>query len=298
MYCDSGYCFRLPQSKEFAHRQLLIAFKTLRSVLLRLEHGVHNLHGQISNLRALYQQTDSAHNQLSIQQQDDTQQSMNRIMVAQNRLQLKVDLLEAMHIARVAEAAASNTSEASRNIQNPPQEIDLSQPVGLTASRTGLSCAVECRCACHTRTTIRLRALSRFLGSLFVGYIGLPFIMAKCDDHHCRQRAYSVILTTYVFPAWLLARAFTIAFRLLPHAGPELIIRVNPIVPSSWASFTLASEGDVDGLKRALSNGLGSPFDTDSTNGYSPLLVGSRNLSDATASAYTDNSTLSILSKQ
>ena len=123
------------------------------------------------------------------------------------------------------------------------------------------------------RTIIQFRSMNRFLGSLFVGYVGLPFVTSKCDDHRCRQRAYLTTLTTYVFPTWLLARAFSIAFRFLPCLGPELLIRVTPVVLNNSVLINFAYSGDVDGVKKILSRDMGSPFDMDCTNGLTALMV-------------------------
>ena len=70
-----------------------------------------------------------------------------------------------------------------------------------------------------------------------------------------------------------MARAFHLSFRLLLPAGPELIIRVNRIVPQSSAIFTLARSGDLEGVRQVLSQGLGSPFDVDNPTGMSALGV-------------------------
>ena len=252
----------------------LIVSRIVRSVLLRLENGIKDIQGQISNDQALHQIRDNAHNQLFLQNQNDIQRSMSNIMGAQNRLQLKVDLLEAMHVARAAEAATENTSEGPRCTQNLQLGTRPVQPIKLSAPVYSSSCAIECKCLCHVRTKVSYRALNLFLGSLFVGYNGIPFITPKCDDPHCRQRADLVTLITYVFPPWLLARALCIALKWSPHIGPELNIRVARVVSETSAIFSRATLGDVEGVKTLLSARLCSPYDEDVSRGDTGLMVG------------------------
>ena len=257
----------------FNLRMSLIVLRTERSILLRLESGNKDIQGQISNQYALHQMRDNAHNQLVLQVQGTIERSMDRMMDAQNRLQLKMDLLEAMQVARAAEAATRNVSEASGSTQSRQLGMRSTRPVNLSAFMQSFSCAIECKCLCHVRTTVGYRFLNKFLGSLFVGYIGFPYITPKCDDSHCRRRADSVTSITYVFPLWLLARALSIALKWSPHAGPELVIRVPPVVSNTSAIFSLAHKGDVEGVRMLLSARLGSPYDVDESNGSTALMV-------------------------
>ena len=198
---------------------------------------------------------------------------MDKILEAQDRLQLKVDSIEAAHIARAAEAAAQTLSESSRDGQNPVFKASPTQCIRLRTSLPSSGCGVYCGCSCHVKTRFRFQSINKILGSIFIGYVGLPFVTLKCDHHLCRQRACANTLISYVFPPWFLARGFTMTFRLFPFARPELIIRINPVVPGSSAIFTSAGAGDVEAIKRVLSAGLGSPFDAEISTGTTPLLV-------------------------
>ena len=251
-----------------------LTLQNTRSSLTRLETGVNDIHKQVSSLQALHQQDNTAQKQLSIQQQNDTHQSLKSILTAQDRLQLRMDLVEVATIARTAESAARYASESSGNDPSLINSMDPPQPTMLKAIIPGcLDCVIGCRCSCHVRRTISISSLQRFLGSLFVGYVGLPLITPKCDDFYCRQRAHPITLITYIFPPWLLARVFHLAFRLLPHAGPELTIRVFRVVPRTSAIFDFARCGDLEGIRKILTQGIGSPLDVEDVSGMSALGV-------------------------
>ena len=170
-----------------------------RSSLLRLETGVDDIHSQISNLQVLHKHDYTVQNQLLIQKQNETQQLMSSILSSQNRLQMRMDLVEAATTVRAAESAAVTISESSENLSSSIYWNPL-KPVRLEAGIPGPNCAIGCRCSCHMRRVANLSSLHRFLGSLFVGYIGLPLITPKCNDSNCRQHAHLITSITYVFP--------------------------------------------------------------------------------------------------
>ena len=198
---------------------------------------------------------------------------MDKTIGAQNRLQQNTDLIEAMRIAEVAEVAAASVPETSRDGQRLFPEASMTNPTKLSASAYNSICGVGCRCSCHTKTSFRSQSTNHILGSVSIGYTGLPYVTPQCNYQGCRQRAYLNILITYAFPSWFLARAFTIALRLFPFAGPQLNLRFNPLVPSSSAIFAFATTGDIQGIQRVLSSSEGSPFDAESSTGATALLV-------------------------
>ena len=135
-------------------------------------------------------------------------------------------------------------------------------------------CSSGCPCSCH-RHYRRHRIptlLDRFLGILFVGYLGLPYLNGPCDSPQCCQRSSPGILISYIFPAWLLARTMIILMRISSSYGPELLIRIPRIISYNASIFQCIHTGNVNEIKRLFERGLSSPFDVD-PSGLSGLMV-------------------------
>ena len=155
-------------------------------------------------------------------------------------------------------------------------ETWTSESVRITATVICANRASNCPCHCHRRgrpTKRSPKVLDRFIGTLFIGYLGIPYVNAPCDDSDCAQRSGSDIRLAYIFPAWLLARALVILLKLLPAYGPELNIRIPRVVSNSSRLFSCATSGDVDSMKEMLNRGLASPMDVDALTGNTALMV-------------------------
>ena len=183
-----------------------------------------------------------------------------------------MDNIKATHIARVAESEV----QALRQDNGAP----ISHSIGTTSSvRVSMSsfhwqCEDSCICVCHYRQTWRTPGLlNRFLGMLFIGYAGIPYITPPCDSQDCVQRSCPMTLITYLFPSWFLARIFVFAARFSSMNGLEFNIRIPRIVSSTSIIFDLCYQGDVQGLKALFLQGLSSPFDVDNLRGQTPLHV-------------------------
>jgi hypothetical protein len=55
--------------------------------------------------------------------------------------------------------------------------------------------------------------------------------------------------------------------------GPEMIIRVLRVVPSTSDAFLYACNGNIEGMKYLLNNGMASPMDVEHGTGFSLLAV-------------------------
>ena len=199
-----------------------------------------------------------------------------QLLVAQQRLELKLDVIKARYIADNAESQTragispnfTTRSSVDRNLT--PSRVQI------TTSVTRWRCAYSCTCSCHRHSRPNKRSpniLDRFIGVLFVGYLGLPKISGQCNDKDCIQQLSATVLITYFFPRWLLARAMILVLKLSSVHGPELNLRIPRIVSHTSRIFQCAGKGDVDGMKEILDRGLGSPMDIDITNGFSALFV-------------------------
>ena len=155
-------------------------------------------------------------------------------------------------------------------------ETRTSNATRVTATVASAHVASTCPCSCHNgnRPTKRTPTiLNRFIGVLFIGYLGVPYVNEPCNDPYCGQRCGSEIRLAYLFPAWLLARTLTILFKLSPARGPEFNIRLPRTISNTSRIITCAIKGNVDGMREILNKGLGSPMDVDISNGCTPLIV-------------------------
>ena len=200
-----------------------------------------------------------------------TTQRATQALVGQQELKLRLDSIEAKYMQDSTNLIAGALSHAE--IPRPRNRIG--QTVRIATSFPRRSCKGNCECGCHRRHRSSIKsptALEAIIGTLFVGYTGTPYIDEVCNHHPACSQVKRSITILYVFPAWFLARAVAVALSCFSASGPELNIRIINIVPSTSRIFSHASDGDVDGLKNVLRQGIGSPMDMGS-EGEIPLLV-------------------------
>ena len=138
------------------------------------------------------------------------------------------------------------------------------------------SCTPWCSCSCHRETRLRTpRILEQFIGSLFVGYSGLPALRPPCNEKTCHLQAQPLTYVTYFFPRWFLSRMVTFMMTVTPLAGPVASLKVQRVVPGSADVFNFARLGDIDGMKALFEKGLASPHDVQYESGVTPLHVSS-----------------------
>jgi len=164
-------------------------------------------------------------------------------------------------------------TQGRRNIQS--TRINTFSAVRIrTFNYWGIPCRTGCSCACHKRHQVQTpRILDHLIGTLFLGYSGLPMVTPSCNESSCRQRSIPSTQMTYYFPRWFLQRAISLAIMLLPNDGPVASLRVQRAVSGSSKIFDYANIGDVDGMKRLFSSGLASPHDVRFDSGTSALQV-------------------------
>jgi hypothetical protein len=131
-----------------------------------------------------------------------------------------------------------------------------------------------CDCICHKRTFTRSSAqLNKVLGSLFVGYVALPFFAPPCNRQHCHRRERPSIQINYYFPPWFLTRVMIFIATYSDRGGPEMVIKIPRLCSPKADIFVFAATGNVDGIKTLFQRGLASPMDLECKNGLSPLHV-------------------------
>lgn len=123
-------------------------------------------------------------------------------------------------------------------------------------------CELGCGCRCHNRQRWRNPSmLDKLIGTIFLGYVGLPIMSAKCDVHRCVQQRGTLVSFSYYFPAWFWMRILHIHIRHRQNLGLEQLLRVSRHVSAYSEILTYAANGNVEGVKSVLIDGRGSPFD-------------------------------------
>ena len=134
-------------------------------------------------------------------------------------------------------------------------------------------CERPCSCICHRQGCLQsARWLENIVGSLFVGYAGLPRFFNKCDIKSCRRSSQTALCIHYVFPAWLMQRVLLTKIDFSQNRGPELLLRVLRVRPINAPIFDAMIPNNIDIVRHLLRSGEASVLDV-SSSGESPLHV-------------------------
>ncbi|KAF2232683.1 ankyrin [Viridothelium virens] len=148
------------------------------------------------------------------------------------------------------------------------------QPISVFALCYHKTCWSWCSCCCHIKRRIRSPSsgiLKTLVGSLFVGYSGIPAMTPSCNETQCRKRSSMRIMLNYQFPEWLWTKMLFASYDTSTLAGPELLLRVQTKIPFASPALDYCFRGDITSLKRMFEDGTASPFDVD-PDGTSLLL--------------------------
>ncbi|KAI9784656.1 MAG: hypothetical protein M1835_003537 [Candelina submexicana] len=128
-------------------------------------------------------------------------------------------------------------------------------------------CARLCSCICHKPGRLSISFLDRVIGSLFVGYVGLPVFTAPCNEYICKKNRHRSSFSarfTYYFPSWFLARMIYSAINYTARDGPQILfVKAPRLRPGTARIFEYAVDGDIVAMQKAFSMGDASPFDVD-----------------------------------
>ena len=240
------------------------------------ESSVQVIQDEVRDLQRIQQQISSTQNQRLGEHEAAMQQPITQLLNSQQRLELKLDIVEARLVAKNTEFRVRGPTQSILNPRCSLDRISTSSTVRITTSLTRWRCADSCTCSCHRHQRPNKRTpniLDRFIGVLFVGYHGLPKISERCSDGDCIQQSSSTLLISYFFPTWLLARAMILVLRLSSVHGPELNLRIPRIVSDTSRIFHYAIDGSIEDLKEIFHQGLGSPMDLNASNGNTALFV-------------------------
>lgn len=205
------------------------------------------------------------------------------IMETQQKHDQRLDKLESttspnsMNIPLSKQPNSSSTAQAL----SPPQYSDSPDSFS-EASFSALrlrflrrrKCDVRCRCRCHVQTRGQSpKMLQSVLGTLFVGYAGLPVLTASCNSRLCQRSSEGFLQVNYYFPQWFLARILSLVVRFQDAQTPEISLRLLNVRSSYESIFQYAHRGDADSIKFLLTKGKASVLDVTDDSGHSPLHV-------------------------
>ena len=180
---------------------------------------------------------------------------------------------EPMHLA----SEHTSPSLASRQTQSPFVTFNCNRAV---------TCDRHCSCVCHSSHRYKSpEVLKKLLGSLFVGYTGLPISASICKSNKCSNHAFRSVKASYIFPFWFVMKTLDLVFKSSYASGPciSLSVRNRVIMGAGINIVSLARNGDTSGIMKLLERQKASITDVDSLTGQSAFIV-------------CNNSTISILS--
>lgn len=137
-------------------------------------------------------------------------------------------------------------------------------------------CDPWCECACHKHTRAGTpQMLQSIVGTLFVGYTGLPLLTPSCNSQKCYRTSEGFLQVNYYFPQWFLARIVSVAVRYNETniRRPDVSVRTLNVRSSYEGIFQSSSRGDADAVKYFLTSGKASVLDVTDDSGHSPLHV-------------------------
>ena len=137
-------------------------------------------------------------------------------------------------------------------------------------------CEGWCSCICHRPRCIRTPEKADYLlGSLFVGYSGLPTRTRQCNERNCRKQSIPSVNVVYFFPRWLLARVVHFAVAISYMKGPTVSLSMPRAIPDNAPILFFAVQGNLEGIRSLFDQGLASPYDVGISNGRTALHVSS-----------------------
>ena len=122
--------------------------------------------------------------------------------------------------------------------------------------------------------------LKSLIGTLFLGYMGLPILASKCTNSSCQNHPGRSLEIVYCFPRWFLERAvyFVAAMTYIgtPVFGLEVRRRVGWGREDNILRF--ARTGNNLGIKSLLTDAKASLIDVDLNHGRTALQVSTHDL--------------------
>ena len=140
--------------------------------------------------------------------------------------------------------------------------------------RKPIRCENHCRCVCHSKYHYKSPGLvQKLLGSLFIGYTGLPILAARCNLDTCVNQISRSIRATYSFPTWFVSKSLDVIVQSSSTLYFGLNVRNRILLGSGMNILSLCSRGDTRGVMKLLEKHEASLNDIELTHGTSALYV-------------------------
>jgi hypothetical protein len=160
-------------------------------------------------------------------------------------------------------------------LPSPPSSMQASHVCFETSYRAYISCQSPCSCCCHRKKDFNANLVSsQLLGSLFIGYVGIPLLTPPCNTPLCQRRSAPSLQLRYYFPVWFIARVRWIASLRFGLHYPQLSSAIVRTVPLDADLLHAAGCGDCESIMALFSLRKASPADVDCAHGRSALHVG------------------------
>lgn len=167
------------------------------------------------------------------------------------------------------ELVASGRSAQSSGILRVMTEFYTARKCGTTV----------CTCRCHEVQRVSvLPWASSLIGSLFIGYSGLPLPLVSrvaCTEKACEKKENSLIKVAWYFPSWfpLAGKMISVIDKWTPLDGHDISIKLPRVVSSASDIFIFAQKGHIDGIQQLISQKKASVYDISAGKGRSALHV-------------------------
>ena len=232
--------------------------------------------GERTHIHRISQQENTVNESISRLSTDQhlLQESIANLQTSHQRLELKIDVATSAQIASTAEREIRKRLSLASDHLNLSRCLSSALPTRIMIPLSLFRSPSRCTCICHYRRAHRTPdGLQGFLGSLFIGYTGIPTITPTCNDSACDTRSSPTLMLMYMFPAWLLARAFILFAKLSLSHGLDFNLRLPRVIHTSSSIWTFAGTGNLTYMKDLLKSKAMSPYDVDSDTGFTALMV-------------------------
>ena len=246
---------------------------SIASPTQRLELGVNERHSLIPS--TAWQSTQTSSQTPALELADPSQGYMSDLPECNMNIPGQLDLPETIQRYNMPYPRPTNLTPESAHQIRSSHTHQRRSPVVTFHCRSIRSCEGHCSCICHSKYPYKSpRLVSKLLGSLFIGYSGLPLSTQQCNLSGCINQTRS-IQVSYTFPSWFVWKTLNItaeqSFLNGPCFGLSVKNRIN--VAAGANIFSFASKGDIPAIVTLLEKRMGSLNDVTSVDGYTPFHV-------------------------
>ena len=231
-----------------------------------------DLHDRISSFQRIQEKCQVTED-WAIVKETSSQEQITDQHTGPSRVDIKITAVDATRVAQTAATLTRRPLHSLRKSVSLPLGLAAATAMAIAIPLAVVRCSTSCGCVCHRRHTKRSPIfLDQFLGTLFCGYHGLPYLVPACDSPRCTGSDATAKIT-YHFPPWLLAHSFALSAAWSPTSGFGVNVQFPRLINPYSRIFLLSEQGDVEGMHEAFRQGLASPLDASASDGETALMV-------------------------